>query len=381
MTDTSATIPASIDWVRNFAHPSVLASLEKAEISRQHAQLLVVLSAERQEKTLLAIQQLQSLPAVQQLSKSIEAKALRLDEMPFSTTAADSPCFNCIHNSNLHPKYFDHHIAAGFCTNSACAQSLWENFAGGISETMPNKYRVIRIEPVLSGTQISSDVNSVGEEQFKDCSTQCDMYGASILGGPNAGLQQCVDVCFDSTCLSAKLLEMRTVQLQSTKEQLWRKGLQRFLYESDRGLNRVLMLCMLAGGWKVSSSFSSTVFGADLDPAQAFKMASNEISPQALTKGLQEIAVDLVSNAPLHQVRDLIVSLEVPLAQYFPMSKDFLNRLSEEQISEIGDELRIEDTEELMTARLIGVAAYAKAMASAIPDQALQGYFPPVLRP
>lgn len=53
MTDTSATIPTSIDWVRNFAHPSVLASLEKAEISRQHAQLLVVLSAERQKRLCL----------------------------------------------------------------------------------------------------------------------------------------------------------------------------------------------------------------------------------------------------------------------------------------------------------------------------------------
>ena len=174
---------------------------------------------------------------------------------------------------------------------------------------------------------------------------------------------------------------MRDELLQSTKEQLWRKGLQRFLFESDRGLNRVLMLCMLAGGWKVSTNFSTTVFGADLDPAQAFKKASNEISPQALTEGLHEIAVDLVSNAPLHQVRDLIVSLDVPLAKYFPMSKDFLNRLTSEQIAEIANELGIEDTEELMTARMIGDAAYAKAMAQAIPDQALQGYFPPVLRP
>lgn len=381
MTETSATIPTSNDWVREFAHPSVLASLEKAEISRQHAQLLVVLSAERQEKTLQAILQLQSLPSVQQLAKSIEAKALRLDEMPFATASADSQCFNCIHNSNLHHKYFDHHIAAGYCTNSACAQSLWDKFAEGISETMPSKYRVIRIEPVLTGTQISGDLNSVGEEQFKDCSTQCENYGASILGGPNNGLQQCVDVCFDSTCLSAKLLDMRTEQLESTKEQLWRKGLQRFLFESERGLNRVLMLCMLAGGWKVSSSFSSSVFGAELDPAQAFKKASNEISPQALTDGLHEIAVDLVSNAPLHQVRDMIVTLEVPLAQYFPMSKDFLNRLSEAQIWEIAEELGVEETEELSTARMIGVAAYAKAMANAIPDQALRGYFPPVLRP
>jgi hypothetical protein len=381
MTDTSATVPTSLDWVREFAHPSVLASLEKAEISRQHAQLLVVLSSERQEKTLQAILQLQSLPAVQQLAKSIEAKALRLDEMPFSTSATDSQCSNCIHNSTLHPKYFDQHIAPGHCTNSACAQNLWEKFADGIRDTMPSKYRVIRIEPVLTGSQISGNTDSVGEEQFKDCSSQCENYGASIIGGPNNGLQQCVDVCFDSTCLSAKLEAMRDEQLQSTKEQLWRKGLQRFMFESDRGLNRVLMLCMLAGGWKVSTNFSTTVFGADLDPAQAFKKASNEISPQALTDGLHEIAVDLVSNAPLHQVRDLIVSLDVPLAKYFPMSKDFLKRLTSEQIAEIANELGIEDTEELMTARMIGGAAYAKAMAQAIPDQALQGYFPPVLRP
>lgn len=381
MTETSATIPTSSDWVREFAHPSVLASLEKAEISRQHAQLLVVLSAERQEKTLQAILQLQSLPAVQQLANSIEAKAYRLDEMPFETKGAESQCSNCIHNSNLHPKYFDHHIPAGFCTNSACAQSLWEKFAGGISETMPSKYRVIRIEPVLSGRQISGDVQSVGEEQFKDCSTQCENYGASIIGGPNSGLQQCVDVCFDSDCLTAKLLAMRTEQLQVTKEQLWRKGLQRYVFESDRGTNRVLMLCMLAGGWKVSKSLSSTVFGAELDPAQAYKKALNEISPEALTSGLHEIAVDLIVNAPLHQVRDLIVALDVPLGHYFPMSKDFLDRLTEEQIGEIADELEIEESEELMTARLISVAAYSKAMANAIPDQALQGYFPPVLRP
>lgn len=376
-----ATVPTK-DWLLEYAAPSVIQALSNASITRQHAQLLAVLSLERQAKTVEALLSLESLPSVLDLCRSIEKKAVRLDGLPFSTNGENDKCSNCIHNSNVHAKLFDKHVAPGLCTNTSCAEELWKIHADNIGSTLPSKYKVIRIEPKFSGIRVSEDSNSVGEDQYlNECSSTCEEFGASIVGSATTGIEQCVDVCFNSNCYAEKMLATRGRKLADTRHSLWRKGLQRFVYEADRGLNRVVMLCMVAGGWSVPSNFGEQVFGQAVDPAAAYKLAAGDMPPEKLTEGLHEMAVAMVEEAPIHQVRDLLKVLDVPLGSYFPMEKAFLERLDVADIEAIMQELNVDVSDDIHMARQVSSVAFAKAVAEVIPAQALQGYLPPMLRP
>lgn len=371
---------AQTDWLLHYADQSVIDALQSASISRQHAQLLAVLSPERQASTLKALLGLQALPGVMDVARSIESKARPLASFPFSASET-APCRKCIHNSDVNSIIFQTHIGPGLCTNGACAQSLWTKYAQDVADTMPSKYRVIRVEPVLTGTRISADAESVGADQFAKCESTCESFGASILGSATKGISQCHDVCFNPTCLAEKMAEARAAQLEATRDKFWRTGLQRYVLEADRGLNRVLMLCMMAGGWQTSADFGEMVFKRKVDPSQAFAMANGDIPLEALTDGLHEVAVNLVIDAPIHQVRDLLKVLHVPLGQYFPMQKSFLEHLDFDGIAGIAKELGVEESETMVMARQVSSTEYAKAVAQAIPDKALIGYIPPQLRP
>lgn len=368
------------DWVTTYASPTVSQALQEGLITRQHAQLLAVLSQERQATTITALLQLESLPSASELASTIESKAVPLNGVPFPT-GAESGCFNCIHNSNVNAKYFDKHISPGLCTNTACADSLWRDHAQNIAETLPSKYRVIRISSTLPGIRLNDDCNNVGATQLKDCVSNCEHFGAALIGSAKDGIELCSDVCYDSVCHKEKLSVAQKEKFEQWRDSVWRKGLQRFVYEADRGVNRVIMLCMIAGGWTLPSKFGQSVFGQKVDPAAAYKLAIDSLSPDALVAGLHEMGVALVESAPIHQVRDLLKVLEVPLGKYFPMEKSFIKRLNIEEIEVVMKDLQVSDSDEIRIARTISGHAFADAIAAAINDQVLEGYLPPSLRP
>lgn len=371
-------VPAPLS---DFADPEVLEALESHFISLQHARILGVLTSDRQKQTLKRLRELASLPGVQELALSIEGKAVLLADLPFSTQAADDKCSSCPHNSTVYAEHFETQLKSGLCMNPQCAQALWETYASNYAETLPSKYKVIRIEPVATGVAISDAPGSVGENQFGICQATCQSFGASVTGAAGKAIHAALDQCFNATCLAEKLSNSRKLQVDVLKERLWRMALQKYVLESSRGKNRVIMLCMLAGGWQISKEFGARIFGKSVDPKSAFELANSTASPESLTDGLHEIAVDLVTNAPLHQVRDLLISLAVPLGDYFPMQRKFLYQLPISDIEDIAKDLGVAEDDTAMMAKQIGSAEFAKAVDALIPDSALIGYIPSILKP
>lgn len=302
--------------VEKFAASSVLEAINQQQISLDHAQLLAVLSKEKQSDAVNAISALDTPPSVDELRHSIEAKASRLDVLP-SQKDVDSPCKTCIHNTTVSSKVFPIHSAPGLCTNGGCSL-------------------------------------------------------VSTVGQPSGKTRQ------QST--SDKQTE-NTKAIRDIRDRLWRSSLKRFVVEADRGLNRVLLLCMLAGGWKTTSDFGESIFKRKVDPVRALEIARTMDDPAALTCGLHEIAANLVDEAPIDQVRELLKALHVPLGRYFPMQKRFLDNLDLAGISLVAKELGVDENKELKLARETGLKEYAKAIANAIPDDRLKDYVPPDLRP
>lgn len=297
--------------VEKFAASSVLEAIKQKQISLDHAQLLAVLSKEKQSEVIGAIKALDNTPGVDDLRHSIEAKASRLDTLA-APKDVDSPCKRCIHNTTVSSKVFPIHVAPGLCTNGGCS----------LANTMAQP----------SGT--TSDKQAVNAKAIRDI-----------------------------------------------RDKLWRSGLKRFVLEADRGLNRVLLLCMLAGGWKTTSDFGESIFRFKVDPVRALEIARTKFDPAALTEGLHEVAANLVDEAPIDQVRELLKALHVPLGRYFPMQKRFLDNLDLAGISLVAKELGVEEGKELKLARETGLKEYAKAVANAISDDRLKDYVPPDLRP
>lgn len=302
--------------VEKFAASGVLEAISQNRISLELAQLLAVLSKEKQTEAIHAIQTLDYAVGIDELRASIESKALRLEDLPASQKR-EAACKSCIHNSLLSSKVFPIHIAPGLCTNGDC-------------------------------------------NLIKDCKS----------GAVNGNRKT-----------EKSLSPARTKSIDDTREKLWRNGLKRFVLEADRGLNRVLLLCMLAGGWKTTSDFGESVFKCKVSPAKALEMANAMEDPAVLTEGLQEIAVNLVDEAPLEQVRELLKALQVPLGRYFPMQKTFLEQLDQAGISRIAKELGVVEGEEIKQAGQTGLKEYALAVANSIPDECLIDYFPPEFRP
>jgi len=305
-----------VGLVEKFADGSVLEAIKQNQISLDHAQLLAVLSKEKQTAAISAIQALSNTLGVEALRQSIEAKATRLDTLQ-AQKDVDSPCKSCIHNSDVSSKVFPIHVAPGLCTNGGC-----------------------------------SLVNTSGQPAGKK-----SQPATTFKQGPN------------------------TKAIRDIREKLWRSSLKRFVLEADRGLNRVLLLCMLAGGWKPTSDFGESIFKRKVDPARALEMASEMSDTAALTESLHEVAGNLVDEAPLDQVRELLKALQVPMGQYFPMQKQFLDNLDANGISLIADELGVGDVTEIKQAQTKGLKEYAKAVANALPDDRLRDYVPPDLRP
>lgn len=304
------------DLIEKFADSSVLEALNQKKISLGHAQLLAVLSKEKQAEAIDAILALDNTLGVDELRQSIEAKALRLESLP-EKKDVDSSCKSCIHNTTVSSKVFPIHIAPGLCTNGCCDIAK----ASGLADGKRNQ-------------QATNDKTA-----------------------------------------------KKTKAISDIREKLWRSSLKRFVLEADRGLNRVLFLCMLAGGWKPTSDFGESIFKCKVDPVRALEIASTMDDTAALTEGLHEAAANLVDEAPIDQVRGLLKALHVPLGQYFPMQKSFLETLDLTGISLIADELGIVENQEIKCARETGLKEYAKAVANAIPDDHLKDYVPPDLRP
>lgn len=230
---------------------------------------------------------------------------------------AESACISCIHNTTVSSKVFPIHVAPGLCTN------------GG-----------------------------------------CDLVKASGPAGEKRNRQSTNDKTADNTKAISEI-----------REKLWRSGLKMFVLQADRGLNRVLFLCMLAGGWKPTSDFGESIFKCKVDPVRALEIASSMDDPATLSEGLHEVAANLVDEAPIDQVRGLLKALHVPLGRYFPMQKRFLDYLDLDGIYLIAKDLGVEEGKEIKRARETGLKEYAKAVANAIPDDRLKDYVPPDLRP
>lgn len=305
-----------IGLIEKFADSSVLEAMEQKQISLDHAQLLAVLSKEKQEVAVTAIKALDNTLGVEELRQSIEAKATRLDTLK-ALKDGESPCKKCIHNTDVSSKVFPIHVAPGLCTNGGCT------LASTSGQSVDRKSQPATIRKQSADTKLICEI----------------------------------------------------------REKLWRSSLKRFVLEADRGLNRVLLLCMLAGGWKPTSDFGESIFKRKVDPASALEMASKMGDAAALTESLHEVAVNLVDEAPLDQVRELLKALHVPMGRYFPMQRKFLENLDAEGIASIARELGVEEGTEIAKARSEGLKEYAKAVANALPDDRIKDYVPPVLRP
>lgn len=189
-------------------------ALSERRIQLGHAELLAVVTRDRQDAVLERLLSQSALPTVVQFRGQLEQISRSLGSAIFDK----GECAGCQHNSGNQQALFGEAISAGHCTHGACydakTEAVLEAKRSSLSDDYPTT-RIVRPGENFTLLRLVADGDTgVGEEQAKACRA-CKNFGAAVSGVPGKLGNVYPDLCFDAACNAKKV----ALRIKAEKEQ------------------------------------------------------------------------------------------------------------------------------------------------------------------
>ncbi len=355
-------------------------ALSERRIQLGHAELLAVVTRERQDAVLERLLSQPALPTVVQFRGQLEQISRSLGSAIFDK----GDCAGCQHNSGNQQALFGEAISAGHCTHGACydakTEAVLEAKRASLSDDYPTT-RIVRPGENFTLLRLVADGDTgVGEEQAKACRA-CKNFGAAVSGVPGKLGNVYSDLCFDAACNAKKVAlrikvekdqhkpatepskkaasktaaaakaETKVQDSQKVRDyrlEVWRKALRRELM-TDRERNLVVLISLSLSGnarhisdSKLTKALGSLMgqeyagFSLKTDEAARVVSMADEAIRDKMLMGLAASAADGVEEKTLVQ---LLKYLEIDLARHWKLCEDFLKLLTKSEIEAVCDEI------------------------------------------
>ncbi len=373
-------------------------ALSERRIQLGHAELLAVVTRERQDAVLERLLSQSVLPTVVQFRGQLEQISRSLGSAIFDK----GECAGCQHNSGNQQALFGEAISAGHCTHGACydakTEAVLEAKRVSLSDDYPTT-RIVRPGENFTLLRLVADGDTgVGEEQAKACRA-CKNFGAAVSGVPGKLGNVYPDLCFDAACNAKKVAlrikaekDKHKPETESAKEagkksgaatkqaakaeakvqdsqkvrdyrlEVWRKTLRReLMVDREKNLTVLIALSLSGNARHISDSKLTKALGSLMgqeyasfslktdEAARVVSMADEAIRDKMLM-GLAASAADGVEEKTLVQ---LLKYLEIDIARHWKLCEDFLKLLTKSEIEAVCDEIGLKSS--------MG-GAFAKAM-------------------
>jgi len=360
-----------------YAIAEVKDAVQSAWITRSHGALLAALRDDVQATAVRNLLAISLLPGVGELKLSIQSMATSLDNACFDK----DDCANCRYNSTNHSEMFETFLDAGYCVNSDCAAAKTKVTVDLKAKSLAPKYRVVKIMPVKFQPVESGGEFGVGETQAKSCHEECESFGAVVGASATGNLLAVESVCTDSDCHGRMVAAHLRAQVNAYKSKLWRYALEKHMQAAPIQQKRALLVALQALGWASGDKLKSTLqLDGDMS-VSGLVSACLGMNQEQLVAAINQLPAAMIANAPLHQVGEVLRSLNVRLQDYWRMKADFLERLSAEELLEVAQDLGVVFTTPVKEAQADGERLLlAKAIGGALEARKLEGYVPRCLQ-
>jgi ParB family chromosome partitioning protein len=355
-------------------------ALSERRIQLGHAELLAVVTREKQDAVLERLLSQPTLPTVVQFRGQLEQISRSLGSAIFDK----GECAGCQHNSGNQQALFGEAISAGHCTHGACYDAKTEAVLEAKRVALNDDYpttRIVRPGENFTLLRLVADGDTgVGEEQAKACRA-CKNFGAAVSGVPGKLGNVYPDLCFDAACNAKKVAlrikaekekdkpatepskkaagktaaaaktEAKVQDSQKVRDyrlEVWRKALRRELM-ADRGRNLVVLIALALSGnarhisdSKLTKALGSLMgqeyagFSLKTDEAARVVSMADEAIRDKMLMGLAASAADGVEEKTLVQ---LLKYLEIDIARHWKLCEDFLKLLTKSEIEAVCDEI------------------------------------------
>lgn len=373
------------------AAPEVRDALRNRKIKLGHAELLASMRKESQIAALGILLGRDTLMTVNEFKALIEKAALVLDTAIFDK----KDCGGCQHNSSNQAVLFAEAISGGKCTNKSCFDGKTEAELQAHATSLADEYQVVRVvrpgENFTVVPLVADGPKGVGEQQAKECRS-CKSFGAVVSGVPDKMGLVYKDMCLDTVCnvkmvaahnkppepanveqkgkpdakatgsgkgearpskAEAKGAATTSVEpanrVKEYREKLWRKIFTVAVAKLDIPSNRavLLALCLTRPSVLDSHALVEAVKHVDnrstMSPAVMLKKVLS-LDHKVLAEALQQIAANV--NGGMHglsidDVTGILKAFDVKVADYWKVTKPFLELLTKNEIDAVSEELAV----------------------------------------
>lgn len=355
-------------------------ALSERRIQLGHAELLAVVTRERQDAVLERLLSQSVLPTVVQFRGQLEQISRSLGSAIFDK----GECAGCQHNSGNQQALFGEAISAGHCTHGACYGAKTEAVLEAKRASLSDDYPITRIvrpgENFTLLRLVADGDTGVGEEQAKACRA-CKNFGAAVSGVPGKLGNVYPDLCFDAACNAKKVAlrikaekdqhkpatelskkaasrtaaaakaEAKVQDSQKVRDyrlEVWRKALRRELM-TDRERNLTVLIALSLSGnarhisdSKLTKALASLMgqeyagFSLKTDEAARVVSTADEAIRDKMLMGLAASAADGIEEKTLVQI---LKYLEIDIARHWKLCEDFLKLLTKSEIEAACDEI------------------------------------------
>jgi len=371
--------------------PLVIKALNERKIQLGHAELLAAVPKDRQEKVIANLLLQQTLPTVAEFKAGLEEISQELAVAIFDKTE----CASCHHNSGNQRALFAEAVSDGHCTNNYCFKKKTEEVLEAQKLSLAENYPcVVIVRPGENNTVIkivAEGATGVGAEQASACRS-CKSFGAAISAVPGKMGNVYESQCFDSTCHTKKVGEhllkekklaekpttppetkpadsksasignsaeksTQTAKVAATTVQdtqrvmdyritVWRKALKReLLADSHKNLSMLIGVMMTCGG----SNVSHTKLASGFETLTSQKLSIGNVGQAAMmvdvaddsirARVLAGMVISIIDSIDKHHLPGMLNFMQVELAKYWKVNKEFLEMLTKSEIEVIAEEL------------------------------------------
>lgn len=374
--------------------PAVLDALSQRKILLGHAELLAAVPSDKQLKALPRI--IDGKLSVAELKTAIGKLAHRLSDAIFDQTE----CLTCPHNSGQQRAMFAESIGDGYCTKPEHYEELTARKLAEIAAAKRQEYPQVKIykkEDGFTPLFLTADgALGVGAHQAQACKS-CANFGCAISAVPGSVGRVVEPICHDAACNQQKVAarikaeqpaeasthpEAPTTSAPDKKAaaakpsakpsavpkavaayrvEQWRTMLARELHKQRDKADSLLIALALTRN--LSYVDQSRFRGAlekshdNLPKAPTLLDAvefAHEHFAQSKTESLALVPCAAAYGVPEEALVKLLAFLDVDVATYWKLNKDFLNCMTKSEIESVAEELGLKKALKANYAKLAG---------------------------
>ena len=376
--------------------PAVLDALTQRKILLGHAQLLAAVPPDKQLKALPRITE--GKLSVAELKAAIGKLAHKLADAIFDQTQ----CLTCPHNSGQQRAMFAENIGDGYCTQPDHYEELTalklEEIASAKRQDYP-QVKIYKKEDGFAPLLLTADgALGVGIDQAQACKS-CANYGCAISAVPGSVGQVVEALCFDAACnqknVAARIKSEQSAEgvnhtdststlpspsdkrataakpgakpnavpkaVAAYRVEQWRTMLARELHKQpDKAESLLIALTLTRNlGYVDPSRFRSALEKTQDDlPKAPTLLDAVEFAHEHLRQGKSESLALVPCVAAYGMPEDTLVKLlaflEVDVATYWKLNKEFLNCMTKSEIESVAEELGFKKAIKSTYAKLVG---------------------------